>query len=125
MSGNPSKNKRPPVDWGRPSKKFMRRIVNLAHETSRHIMSMPDGEQATQEHFDSCDVMFAVWPDAREDDVYHGMCVKGVGLEGLRRTGAILVDSKEAAIVMLSRDYGFSSTIVPTHAMSGTPDRPN
>jgi hypothetical protein len=99
-------SKRRPVDWGKKfSRKFMERIVDLAHETNESLgpMSFDDACQRSREHVEGCDVVFAVWPDEHADDIWCARCVKGAGIQGLGMTGALLVESEAVADLMERR----------------------
>jgi hypothetical protein len=100
----------------------MEGIVDLAIETSAAIMSGEDLDvsEAFTELLVSCEVIWVVWRDDKNEDHYHARCVKGLP-EGYRDTGAIMVDSeKTAEAVRRSVELR-----CPLHPPSGTPDRPN
>ena len=106
----------PNNNW--PTQDVLERAVEMAFEINEAMGEFPSGEargRFVRKMFDAAELVWAVWRDQDEPDVFHFEIVKGAASVGHLTTTAFLVPDATTAETM--RAGMGDGAITPTHTM--------
>jgi hypothetical protein len=102
-----------------PTQDVLERAVEMAFEINDAMGELPSGRERgafVRKMFDAAELVWAVWRDPEEEDVFHFEIVKGAASVGSLATTAFLVPDGATAEKM--RAGLGNGAITPTHTVS-------